>query len=521
MSFWIVSTLIALGLTAIIARVLLQTQTVSGDVSGAAHDMQVYRDQLRELERDVARGTLPESEAERARIEISRRLLEADRKAQASDAGQAAPRAATLSMVALVGALIIGGGYFTYYELGANRIGRPLYPDMGLKARIESAEALRSSRQSQEAAEVEAGPWTGPAPEVPADYLELIADLRAAVAAHPDDLEGHRLLSEHEAKLGNYVAAHKAKARVIALQGHDSEAYDYSEHAELMIRAAGGYVSPEAEEALTKALQLDPKHPVARYFVGLNFAQIGRPDLAFNTWRNLLEESRPGAPWVAPIRGQIMQLAALAGVDYTLPAGSLPPAAPPTTAPLAGGELGRPSAEDMAAAAEMSEEDRSAMIQGMVTQLSERLATHGGTAQEWAQLVGALGVLGEMERATAIWQEAQQVFAEVPDQLALIDAAAERAGLEAQMAPVEQPQASEAELANLRELDNRATNLADTLATRGGTPEQWAELIGLYTEMGEVNRARSTWQQAQTVFPALSQGRGIVLKAAQDAGLEP
>ena len=65
----------------------------------------------------------------------------------------------------------------------------------------------------------------------------------------------------------------------------------------------------------------------------------------------------------------------------------------------------------------------------MVAQLSERLANEGGSAQEWAQLIGALGVLGDTERAGAIWGEAQTVFAADADGLAMIRASAKRAGV--------------------------------------------------------------------------------------------
>ena len=41
-------------------------------------DAAVYRDQLREIERDLAAGSIGASEAEAARIEVSRRLLAAD-----------------------------------------------------------------------------------------------------------------------------------------------------------------------------------------------------------------------------------------------------------------------------------------------------------------------------------------------------------------------------------------------------------------------------------------------------------
>ena len=66
---------------------------------------------------------------------------------------------------------------------------------------------------------------------------------------------------------------------------------------------------------------------------------------------------------------------------------------------------------DVEAAAEMTEDDRQTMIRGMVNGLSERLALEGGPPSDWARLIAALGVLGEEERAIAIYTEALQRFA--------------------------------------------------------------------------------------------------------------
>ena len=46
-----------------------------GVSAGGAHDLEVYRDQLSELERDVARGLIQPADAEQARAEIARRII--------------------------------------------------------------------------------------------------------------------------------------------------------------------------------------------------------------------------------------------------------------------------------------------------------------------------------------------------------------------------------------------------------------------------------------------------------------
>jgi cytochrome c-type biogenesis protein CcmH len=241
-----------------------------------------------------------------------------------------------------------------------------------------------------------------------------VQQLRDLVATRPEDLQGHRLLAMSEGRLGNFDAAHRLQARVIELLGDAAEPEDYLILADFMINAAWGYVSPEAEGALEQVLRRDPTNAMARYFYGIMFAQNDRPDLAFQLWRQVLNESEPGAPWVAPIRGQIEFMAMRAGVEYTLP---------PENAPRG------PSAADIAAAMELDPEARIAMIEGMVAQLSSRLASEGGTAEDWARLIAAYGVMGATEDASAIWTEAQVVFGTRPDALATVRAAAQAAGV--------------------------------------------------------------------------------------------
>jgi cytochrome c-type biogenesis protein CcmH len=64
----------------------------------------------------------------------------------------------------------------------------------------------------------------------------------------------------------------------------------------------------------------------------------------------------------------------------------------------------------------------------MVEQLAGRLASEGGTAAEWAQLITALGVLGDLDRAKAIYEEAATAFAGREADLALLREAAAAAG---------------------------------------------------------------------------------------------
>ena len=158
----------------------------------------------------------------------------------------------------------------------------------------------------------------------------------------------------------------------------------------------------------------DPQDGRARYYVGLMMVQTGRPDIAFRLWDGLLRRGPENAPWIAPIREQILSIASLAGVDYEIP----------TTGTGRG-----PTAEDIEAVTDMSAQDRMEMIGGMVESLSSRLASQGGPVEDWARLITSLGVLGEAARARAIYENAVEVFADDPAAMDDIQRAGERAGV--------------------------------------------------------------------------------------------
>lgn len=378
--FWLAAAAITLAVGATLIRALSRA---SGELrAAAAYDLRVYKDQLADIDRDLARGTLPADEAERMRTEVSRRLLEADRVARAG--GGVTRRGGLAATSALVVLALLAG--FVMYD----RLGAPGYPDLPLAERFAMSEEAMANRPSQAEAEAAAPP---PPSEdgVDVDFLELMDQLRLAVKDRPDDLRGLELLAANEARLGNLVAARTAMERLVAAKGDAATADDHSALAEIMIMAAGGIVTPEAEEQLVRALMADPANGSARFYSGLLFAQVGRFDRTFGIWEPLLRESPPDAPWVGPIRKDIEDVAWRAGVEYTLP----------EAAPLRG-----PDGAAVAAAEDMTAEDRQAMIEGMVAQLGQRLAAEGGTPEEWAQLISSLAVLGRKDEAQTIYDEA-------------------------------------------------------------------------------------------------------------------
>ena len=410
MLFWIISAALALLIAALFALALLTRRAEAEHP--AAYDLRIYRDQLKEVERDLARGVINEADAERIRTEVGRRVLAADAQLAIADVSSQQPRALTIVIAATIALILTGGGVAIYTQLGTPGLG-----DLPHKARLQASQDLYSSRSSHEA--FLARLPVRNAPQQEAGYLELVERLREAVASRPDELQGQQFLAQSEARLGNYAAARAAQSAVIRLKGEAVGASDFVTMAQMYITEADGYVSPEAEAALRRALRADRTDPVARYFLGQMWLQNDRPDRAFGLWSQLLNEGPEEAPWIAPIRQSIDDIAWLAGVDYTQPA----PSEMATDMP-------GPTVQDIENAGEMTPEERQEMVQSMVQRLNDRLATEGGTPEEWARLISAYGSLGDESRARAIWLEAQQRFADTPDALETVRRGAARAGVD-------------------------------------------------------------------------------------------
>jgi len=124
--FWIISLLLTLGVGSYLLRPLMRP----APDAQASPDIAFYKAQLAEIDRDVARDVLSQEEAERARVEVSRRLIQADAR-QFAQGGNG-----PTTWVAISGlALIIAVSVVTYLQIGA-----PGEPDLPL--------AFRSTRPS-------------------------------------------------------------------------------------------------------------------------------------------------------------------------------------------------------------------------------------------------------------------------------------------------------------------------------------------------------------------------------------
>lgn len=369
--FWIVAAVLVVVTLAVLLWPLIVGR--AAPVAGRAEfDLAVHRDQLAEIERDLARGLFDDAEAEAARTEIRRRALAAAEAAETEAVETEATGLRRRAGLAALAVLIPLGAMSTYMALGA-----PGIPDAPLASRPAPAAT--------------ADGHTG-------DTGNMVARLAAQLERNPGDVQGWLLLARSFSTMERYADAARAYARAIDSGG--ASAAVRAEYGESLVMAAAGSVPDRAAEIFRAVVAEDPTEPRARFFLGL--FKVQRDDLAgaLQEWVDLRAVTPPGAPWMAEVEGRIAAAASALGRDPAslAPTPGLPEIVRRQDGPPAGAPP-MPSAEDVKAASEMSAEDRESMIRGMVEGLAARLEDQPDDRDGWLRLARAYEVLGEPGKA--------------------------------------------------------------------------------------------------------------------------
>jgi cytochrome c-type biogenesis protein CcmH len=342
--------------------------------SRARFDLQVYRDQLAEVDRDAARGLLGREEAQAARIEVKRRMLAATEALEATKASVCvAVKGAGIARVAVAIAIILPTGAALLYLA----LGEPRSPDRPLAAREAERAAVAGAGDAQ------------------TDSLEtLTAQLEKKLENHPDEPQGWFLLGRSYMMLQRYADAAVAFRRALQLAPDRPEVARGL--AEALIAATGGRVDDEARAALDDVLALVPTNPEARFLLALDKAQRGDLRGAVQGWVDLLALSPADAPWLPVVREHLDKAARQAGLD----ASTVQPSAAVRT--LAARQPAPPpeaNAADGTAAVQITSDERAQMIRSMVQRLADRLHDNPDDLDGWRRLAHAYEVLGEPDQA--------------------------------------------------------------------------------------------------------------------------
>ncbi|WFU09906.1 c-type cytochrome biogenesis protein CcmI [Rhizobium sp. CB3090] len=357
MLFWILVAVLTAVVGAVLLYPLLRGAKVADD--GRAGEAAVYRDQLRELDRDLAGGLISPEEAGYARAEIGRRLLAVS---------NARPSATEKP---------VGGHYFSQAFIIILlpviclclylAVGNPGLPSQPLQARLDH----------------------------PGNDLAIsIVKVEQHLAQHPDDGKGWEVLAPIYLKTNRIGDAELAYRNVIRLLGPNAERL--GNLGEILIMKADGVVTAEARSSLQQSLALEPNNPRALFYLALALEQDGKTAEAKTAFEALAQQSPPDAPWMVAVNDHI---AKNGGAAAMAAAGSANTNAP-----------GNPTSEQVAAADTMNAGDRQQMIRGMVASLDAKLREDPKNFEGWMRLIRSYAVLNDKDRAAAALKRGLQAF---------------------------------------------------------------------------------------------------------------
>jgi cytochrome c-type biogenesis protein CcmH len=421
----------------------------NGRVIRSGSDTEVYRDQLEELDRDLAAGSIGKAEGEAARVEISRRLLAAADSAESiSTAANSAP-AWQRRAIAAAGFLLLplgAGGLYLY--LGS--------PELASERVIGQRADQLDGRVSIE---------------------NMVHKVESHLQNNPKDGRGWEVLAPVYMQLGRYTDSVNAWRNALLLLGETADRE--ANLGEALVAEANGIVTAEAKAAFERAVTLDRTIVSARFYLGTAAEQDGKREEATKIWRDLIAEAPAGVHWLSDVREALARVEANASTSSSVPSGT----------------------QEIATAKPDQQAD---MIRGMVDGLAARLKQDGSDVDGWVKLIRSYIVLGEQDKAQSAINEAQQALANSPEKQKLLKSGIKQLE-DAAVVSASRPLRSLNPLVSAPQhegdtIQNMVARLADRVKTSGSDPEGWIMLTRSYVALGEMEKAVSTIQDARTAL---------------------
>ncbi|XAZ19986.1 c-type cytochrome biogenesis protein CcmI (plasmid) [Sinorhizobium sp. B11] len=352
MTIWVLFAVITTAATAILLHPL---STGRKTASSKADAGKVYRDQLLELDEDIAFGRISLDQYELAKAETARRLF----KAADNDRPAQTPQRSDRWLKHVIAVFLPVLSIALYVSLGS-----PDIPSRPLATRLA---------------------------EPGEDLAILVKKMENHLAERPEDGRGWDIIAPVYLKMGRVDDAAKAYRTALHLDGANVPRLEGL--SETLMATSNGTVTAEVLDELKQVLSLEPNNPRARFYIALSMEQAGQPEEARSAFETLAKQSPADAPWLPLVNEHIAKNGGQAAAPEAQPA-----------AP------GGPTSEDVAAAETMSSGDCQQMIRGMVESLDAKLSADPNNFEGWMRLVRSYAVLNDKDRAAGALKRGLAAF---------------------------------------------------------------------------------------------------------------
>ncbi|MDQ5944855.1 MAG: cytochrome c-type biosis protein CcmH [Pseudomonadota bacterium] len=269
-TFISLATLMVVVAAALLAVPLLRAPRVAADTADRnATNLNIFRDQLAELEHEHSEGSLTAADFEQARTELQRRLLE-DVKPASIASKEAAPSRKTALIIMILLPLVGLGGY--------GLLGNP--------------RALDPAN-------------TQPQPRMSADQIEgMVEKLAERLKQNPDDPNGWVMLARSYKMMGRYAESAEAYGHATAVVEKDAMLLaDYAE----MLAISGDGFKGKPTELINKALKLAPEDPQTLLLAGAAAGERRDFKAAVAYWEKVMPQLEPGSEEAESLGAAIAQ----------------------------------------------------------------------------------------------------------------------------------------------------------------------------------------------------------------------
>lgn len=257
-AFYLAAALLTACALCFILPPLLRRDTARGTAGArAVANLAILRDQLRELDADLAAGTIDGAGHAASRRDLERRVA-SDVPAEAAPdvAGKGGVRRLPAVLLALAVPVLAGG----------------LYVAVGTPAALDPAQLMPSEEQARQAAQGE--------------LAELVAGMAQQLKDKPGDVAGWTMLARSYASMGNFAEAAKTYRHLIGLE-RDNPAL-LVDFADVLAMAQGRTMQGEPDELVKRALVLDPENVKALSLSGSTAFERGDFAGAVAQWKKIL-----------------------------------------------------------------------------------------------------------------------------------------------------------------------------------------------------------------------------------------
>ena len=368
--FIAIAVLLTLLVLAWLVRPLLWPAKKAG-VSAQRLNASIYRDQLEALERDLARGVISAADCEASKDELQLRLLDdtADTPAERSAS------AASFWTGRLTAAVIV-----LLLPLGA----AGMYWWLGTPGAIDPVAAQKASQDQ---------------------VAQMVDALAARLKANPNNPKGWAMLARSYKVMGRFAEAEQAFLMAGDLVNTEPDLL--VDYADLLAVRANNNIEGKPLELVNKALALNPQHPMGLMMSGVAAYRRSDFKLAVTHWEKLLAVLDPESPDAQQVEADIADARAKAGMPAAVKTAS------PASGAAAGSETGKLPPVDPAAAADMTPEK----VSQMVDALAARLKTNPDDLAGWVRLARAYKVQGRLAEAEEAFDKASKLVDTDPDLL--------------------------------------------------------------------------------------------------------